>query len=263
MSDSFGSWDGARGVLHSEGTPPRASRHRGQPPLRVRTTTERGTTDAGPVGRGQRRVRPRRLAAVSEEPEEPEEPEPVAAPEPTAAPAATRTPTFDEELLLWLEDEPPRVRAADSERIRDIADEFAHGFDALAAAPRRVGGPAGVAARAPAGGGARRRRGPRDAARGRRAAGGVRDRRRGAPAPARARPPAVAAHRGWLRGRRLAAHATLRPAPERAPRRPGPAASDLLRAPSRSRRTGTPRRRCRSPCSSRGRRRTARRRRRA
>jgi uncharacterized protein (TIGR00730 family) len=41
-------------------------------------------------------------------------------------------PTFDEELLLWLGDEPPAIRAADSERIRDIASEFAYGFDALA-----------------------------------------------------------------------------------------------------------------------------------
>ena len=40
--------------------------------------------------------------------------------------------TFDEELLLWLGDEPPGVRAADTERIRDIAGEFARGFDALA-----------------------------------------------------------------------------------------------------------------------------------
>ncbi len=29
--------------------------------------------------------------------------------------------TFDEELLLWLGDEPPGVRAADAERIRKIA----------------------------------------------------------------------------------------------------------------------------------------------
>ncbi len=42
------------------------------------------------------------------------------------------SPTFDEELLLWLGDEPPGVRAADAERIRDIAAEFARGFDALA-----------------------------------------------------------------------------------------------------------------------------------
>ena len=40
--------------------------------------------------------------------------------------------TFDEELLLWLGDEPAEVRAADAERIRDIAAEFAAGFDALA-----------------------------------------------------------------------------------------------------------------------------------
>jgi uncharacterized protein (TIGR00730 family) len=46
--------------------------------------------------------------------------------------------TFDEELLLWLGDEPPRVRAADAERVRDIASEFAMGFDALAAIGRAV-----------------------------------------------------------------------------------------------------------------------------
>lgn len=40
--------------------------------------------------------------------------------------------TFDEELLLWLGDEPPAVRAADAERVRDVAGEFARGFDALA-----------------------------------------------------------------------------------------------------------------------------------
>ena len=40
--------------------------------------------------------------------------------------------TFDEELLLWLGDESREVRAADAERIRDIAAEFARGFDALA-----------------------------------------------------------------------------------------------------------------------------------
>jgi uncharacterized protein (TIGR00730 family) len=39
--------------------------------------------------------------------------------------------TFDEELLSWLGDEPPQVRAADSERVHDIASEFARGFDAL------------------------------------------------------------------------------------------------------------------------------------
>jgi len=51
---------------------------------------------------------------------------------------AARTQTFDEELLLWLGDEPPNVRAADSERIRDIAAEFARGFDALARVERAV-----------------------------------------------------------------------------------------------------------------------------
>ena len=40
--------------------------------------------------------------------------------------------TFDEELLLWLGEEPPDVRAADAERVRYIADEFARGFDSLA-----------------------------------------------------------------------------------------------------------------------------------
>jgi hypothetical protein len=46
--------------------------------------------------------------------------------------------TFDAELLLWLDDEPAGVRAADSERIRDIASEFARGFDALAEIGRAV-----------------------------------------------------------------------------------------------------------------------------
>ena len=41
-------------------------------------------------------------------------------------------PTFDQELLLWLGDEPQPVRAADAERLRDIAAEFALGFDRLA-----------------------------------------------------------------------------------------------------------------------------------
>ncbi len=40
--------------------------------------------------------------------------------------------TFDEELLLWLGDEPAEVRAADAERVRDIAAEFARGFASLA-----------------------------------------------------------------------------------------------------------------------------------
>ncbi len=47
-------------------------------------------------------------------------------------------PTFDQELLLWLGDEPPEVRAADTERIRDIAAEFAVGFDQLAGIGRAV-----------------------------------------------------------------------------------------------------------------------------
>jgi uncharacterized protein (TIGR00730 family) len=46
--------------------------------------------------------------------------------------------TFDEELLLWLGDEPARVRAADAERIHDIAAEFGRGFDALARVERAV-----------------------------------------------------------------------------------------------------------------------------
>jgi uncharacterized protein (TIGR00725 family) len=41
--------------------------------------------------------------------------------------------TFDEELLLWLGDEPAELRAADGERLREIAAEFARGFDRLSA----------------------------------------------------------------------------------------------------------------------------------
>ena len=40
--------------------------------------------------------------------------------------------TFDTELLLWLGDEPGDVRAADAQRVREIAAEFAQGFTALA-----------------------------------------------------------------------------------------------------------------------------------
>lgn len=47
-------------------------------------------------------------------------------------PSDPHEPTFDEELLLWLGDEPAEVRDADSERVREIANEFAYGFDALA-----------------------------------------------------------------------------------------------------------------------------------
>jgi uncharacterized protein (TIGR00730 family) len=43
-----------------------------------------------------------------------------------------RQPALDEELLLWLGDEPAEVRAADAMRVREIAAEFARGFDALA-----------------------------------------------------------------------------------------------------------------------------------
>ncbi len=46
--------------------------------------------------------------------------------------------SFDEELLLWLGDEPQGVRAADAERVRDLAGEFARGFDALAEIGRAV-----------------------------------------------------------------------------------------------------------------------------
>jgi uncharacterized protein (TIGR00730 family) len=41
--------------------------------------------------------------------------------------------SFDSELLQWLGDEPERERAGDAQRIRDIAAEFARGFDRLAA----------------------------------------------------------------------------------------------------------------------------------
>jgi uncharacterized protein (TIGR00730 family) len=47
-------------------------------------------------------------------------------------PSAMREPALDEELLLWLGDEPDGVRAADAMRVREIAAEFARGFDALA-----------------------------------------------------------------------------------------------------------------------------------
>ena len=40
--------------------------------------------------------------------------------------------TFDQDLLAWLGDEPDSERAADAERVRCIAEEFAMGFDALA-----------------------------------------------------------------------------------------------------------------------------------
>jgi uncharacterized protein (TIGR00730 family) len=49
-----------------------------------------------------------------------------------------REPTLDEELLLWLEGESPEVRAADADRVRGIAEEFARGFRALAGVKRAV-----------------------------------------------------------------------------------------------------------------------------
>src|ERR1700744_2831263 len=45
---------------------------------------------------------------------------------------------FDQELLLWLGDESASVRAADAERVRDIAAEFAKGFDVLSEVTRAV-----------------------------------------------------------------------------------------------------------------------------
>jgi uncharacterized protein (TIGR00730 family) len=52
--------------------------------------------------------------------------------------AAEPAQTFDQELLLWLGDEPPQVRAADAARIRDLAAEFAMGFAALSHLTRAV-----------------------------------------------------------------------------------------------------------------------------
>jgi uncharacterized protein (TIGR00730 family) len=48
------------------------------------------------------------------------------------ATANARAATFDRELLSWLGDEPAAIRRADAERVRDIAAEFAAGFDRLA-----------------------------------------------------------------------------------------------------------------------------------
>jgi uncharacterized protein (TIGR00730 family) len=56
----------------------------------------------------------------------------------TTTPPAPGDPTFDEELLQWLGDEPSKVRAADAERVREIAGEFARGFDELAGVTRAV-----------------------------------------------------------------------------------------------------------------------------
>jgi uncharacterized protein (TIGR00730 family) len=49
-----------------------------------------------------------------------------------------RARTFDEELFLWLGNEPPSMRAEDAARIHVIAEELAHGFDALAGIGRAV-----------------------------------------------------------------------------------------------------------------------------
>jgi len=45
---------------------------------------------------------------------------------------------FDQELLTWLGNEPPRVGAADAQRVREIAAELAQGFDALSGIGRAV-----------------------------------------------------------------------------------------------------------------------------
>ena len=50
---------------------------------------------------------------------------------PDEPPPAVHQQTFDEELLLWLGDEPPEVRAAEGQRIHEIAAEFAMGFARL------------------------------------------------------------------------------------------------------------------------------------
>ncbi|MGO9900326.1 MAG: TIGR00730 family Rossman fold protein [Solirubrobacteraceae bacterium] len=46
--------------------------------------------------------------------------------------SGARPQTFDEELFLWLGDEPEAHKAEDAQRIHRIAAEFAMGFDALA-----------------------------------------------------------------------------------------------------------------------------------
>jgi uncharacterized protein (TIGR00730 family) len=49
-----------------------------------------------------------------------------------------RARTIDEELLAWLEGEPPEELAADAGRVREIASEFARGFRALSGVGRAV-----------------------------------------------------------------------------------------------------------------------------
>jgi hypothetical protein len=55
---------------------------------------------------------------------------PEADQQPTSQPQPSGRPTLDEDLLQWLGEEPPEVRAADAERIREIAGEFSMGFSA-------------------------------------------------------------------------------------------------------------------------------------
>ena len=52
--------------------------------------------------------------------------------------SAPRPRTIDEELLAWLEGEPPGELAADAGRVREIASEFARGFRALSGVGRAV-----------------------------------------------------------------------------------------------------------------------------
>jgi uncharacterized protein (TIGR00730 family) len=81
----------------------------------MRASHENGHIDAGPKA----------YAAPVDSPEHTEQPD-------------GEPQTLDAELLLWLGDEPAEIRAADSERVRDIAAEFARGFDALAEIGRAV-----------------------------------------------------------------------------------------------------------------------------
>jgi uncharacterized protein (TIGR00730 family) len=55
-----------------------------------------------------------------------------------AAEEPRATSTLDQELLLWLDGETPEVRAADVDRVRGIAEEFARGFAALSVVQRAV-----------------------------------------------------------------------------------------------------------------------------
>jgi len=53
-------------------------------------------------------------------------------------PSPQRPRTIDEELLAWLEGEPPEELVADTGRVREIAAEFARGFHALSRVGRAV-----------------------------------------------------------------------------------------------------------------------------